>query len=104
MLNFKPKAKAEDRRLSERHAARGLAKIQTGAGSLPRDCWISDISDGGVRLHSERMDLPDEFTLVLPGVDRRRECRVVWRLGHEIGAEFVDRFAPGFAQQVARRG
>jgi hypothetical protein len=104
VLNFKSKAKAEDRRLSERHAARGLAKIQSGAGSLPRDCWISDISDGGVRLHSERMDLPDEFTLVLPGVDRRRECRVVWRLGHEIGAEFVDRFAPGFAQQVARRG
>ena len=103
MLNFKPRAKPEDRRRSERHATRGLAKIQTGTGSLPRDCWVSDISDGGVRLHSERMDVPDEFTLVLPGVNGRRECRVVWRLGNEIGAEFIDRIAPGFAQQVAGR-
>ena len=103
MFNFKAKATAEDRRRSERHNTRGLAKIQTGAGSLPRDCWISDISDGGVRLHSERMDVPDEFTLVLPGIERRRECRVVWRLGHEIGAEFTDRVDPGFAAQVAGR-
>ena len=103
MFKFKPRAKPEERRRSERHTVRGLAKIQTGAGSLPRDCWVSDISDGGVRLHSERMDLPDEFTLVLPGVGGRRECRVVWRLGNELGAEFIDRVAPGFAQQAAGR-
>ena len=103
MFKFKPKAAPEERRRSERHTARGLAKIQTGAGSLPRDCWISDISDGGVRLHSERTDVPDEFTLLLPGVGGRRECRVVWRLGNELGAEFIDRFDPGFAQQVASR-
>lgn len=103
MFKFKPKARPEERRRNERHVARGLAKIQTGTGSLPRDCWVSDISDGGVRLHSERMDVPDEFTLVLPGAGGRRECRVVWRLGSELGAEFIDRFAPGFAQQVAGR-
>src|SRR6476619_1488020 len=103
MFKFKPRARPEDRRRSERHNTRGLAKIQTGAGSLPRDCWISDISDGGVRMHSERMDVPDEFTLVLPGMTVRRECRVVWRLGHEIGAEFTDRVDPGFAAQVAGR-
>jgi hypothetical protein len=103
MFNFKAKAKAENRRRSERHNTRGLAKIQTGAGSLPRDCWISDISDGGVRLHSERMDVPDDFTLVLPGMSARRECRVVWRLGHEIGAQFIDGLAPGFALQVTGR-
>src|SRR3989442_15410775 len=101
MLNFRAKAKSEDRRRSERHTARGLAKIQTGAGSLPRDCWISDISDGGGRLHSERMDVPDEFTLLLPGVNGRRECRVVWRLGHEIGAEFIGRSRPGVPQREA---
>jgi len=103
MFKFKPKAAPEERRRSERHAARGLAKIQTGTGSLPRDCWISDISDGGVRLHTERTDVPDEFTLLLPGVGGRRECRVVWRLGNELGAEFIDPPAPGFAQQVAAR-
>ena len=104
MLKFKPRAEPVNRRRSERHAVRGLAKILTGAGSLPRDCWISDISDGGVRLHAERMDVPDEFILVLPAVNGgRRECRVAWRLGHEIGAEFIGRITPGFAREVARR-
>jgi len=98
MFKFKPRAVPEDRRRSERHSTRGLAKIQTGAGSLPRDCWISDMSDGGVRLHAE-VDVPEEFILVLPG--GRRDCRVVWRLGHEVGAEFIDAAAPGFARRVA---
>src|SRR3954470_18199317 len=101
MVKFKPKMAAENRRRSERHAMRGLAKIQLGTGSLPRDCWVSDISDGGVRLHSE-MDVPDEFILILPGHQGgRRDCRVVWRLGHEIGAEFADNIAAGFARRVA---
>ena len=30
---------------------RGMGKIMGGAGTLPRDCWISDVSDGGARLH-----------------------------------------------------
>jgi hypothetical protein len=99
MLKFKPKAKAEDRRRSERVSMRGLAKIQLGTGSLPRDCWISDVSDGGVRLHAEGVAVPEEFILMLPGIGGgRRECRVVWRLGHE----FVDGFAHGFAQRIAR--
>jgi len=102
MLKFKPREKPENRRRSERHAMRGLAKIQLGTGSFPRDCWITDISDGGVRLHCE-FEVPDAFVLVLPGADGRRECRVAWRLGHELGAEFVDQFASGFARQVAGR-
>ena len=102
MVKFKPKMAAENRRRSERLAMRGLGKIQAGTGSLPRDCWVSDVSDGGVRLHCE-FDVPDEFILALPGRNgARRECRVVWRLGHEIGAEFIDAFAPGFAHSVAQ--
>jgi hypothetical protein len=102
MLKFKPRAKAENRRRSERLPMRGLAKIQLATGSLPRDCWVSDISDGGVRLHAEDVSVPEQFILLLPGSHGgRRECRVVWRLGHEIGAEFVDGIAAGFAQRVA---
>ena len=101
MFEFKSRANPEDRRRTQRHAVRGMGKILSGAGSLPRDCWISDISDGGARMHAE-VDPPDEFTLVLPG-GSRRECRVVWRLGHEAGVEFVDSFTPGFGQQVAGR-
>ena len=102
MLKFKPKLKAENRRRSERLAMRGIAKIQLGTGSLPRDCWLSDVSDGGVRLHAE-FEIPDEFTLMLPGPQGgRRDCRVVWRLGHEVGAEFSDPLTPGFAHEIAR--
>ena len=104
MLKPKPKLRPEERRRSERHAMRGLGKIQFAAGSLLRDCWISDISDGGVRLHAEGVAIPDEFVLTLPGLSgQRRDCRVAWRLGHEIGAEFVDAGPDGFARQVARR-
>ncbi len=102
MLKLKPKMAAENRRRSERLAMRGMAKLILATGSLPRDCWVSDISDGGVRLHAE-FEVPDEFILMLPGAGGRRECRVAWRLGAEIGAQFIDGFAPGFAQQVAGR-
>jgi hypothetical protein len=99
MLRFKRKQRSEDRRRSERHLVRGPAQLLFG--SLPRDCWISDISDGGVRLHAEGVEVPDEFTLLLAGRRERRECRVVWRLGHEIGAEFSDAGSRGFAHRVA---
>jgi len=99
MLRFKRKERPEDRRRSERHLVRGPAQLLFG--SLPRDCWISDISDGGVRLHAEGVEVPDEFTLLLPPRRERRECRVVWRLGHEIGAEFIDGGARDFARRVA---
>ena len=79
---------------------RGIGKILGGSGSLPRDCWITDISDGGARLHSEA-DVPDEFVLALP-TGSRRECRVVWRLGHEAGVAFTDGVMPGFGQRAAR--
>ena len=54
-----------------------------------------------MRLHTEGMDVPDEFTLVLTGNGGRRDCRVAWRLGHEMGAQFVDRPQSGFARKMA---
>jgi len=69
-----------------------MGKIQVGAGTLPRDCLITDISDGGVRLHVEGYEVPDEFVLLLSGegvAAKERAYRVVWRLGYEIGARFV---------------
>lgn len=92
----------EDKRRTHRYHVSGIAKIQCGAGALPRDCLVTDISDGGVRLHAERIEIPDEFVLLLTGRDGgRRECRVVWRLGFEIGAEFTDVPRRGFACRIA---
>lgn len=95
-------AKLKDRRQSQRYRVSGMAKIRANAGTLPRDCWVSDVSDGGVRLHVEHVEVPEQFTLVFAAVGNRpRECRVVWRLGCEVGAEFTDRTDMGFARRMA---
>ncbi len=83
-----------ERRRSRRYLLNRMAKIQLGLGALPRDCLVTDMSDGGVRLHVEGFDVPDEFVLLLSGEGlgaKERAYRVVWRLGSEIGAKFVSR-------------
>jgi hypothetical protein len=93
-----------ERRQTERHRVSGPAKIRPHAGALARDCWVSDISEGGVRLYAEHVEVPEEFILVCSAAGNRpRECRVVWRLGCEVGAEFVDRRDMGLPRRVAAR-
>ena len=67
-----------------------MAKFHSGL--LPRDCMITDMSERGARLYSE-IEMPQTFTLAISGEGNhdRRECRVVWRLGGELGVEFTDR-------------
>jgi hypothetical protein len=90
-----------ERRRSERHSIDRFARIQGGVGSLPRECLIVDISDHGIRLHAENIDVPDQFLVTITGLNQdRRECRVIWRLGFEIGAEFTDD-PRNFASHVA---
>ncbi len=85
------KLRKPERRRSSRQLINRIAQIQLGAGALPRDCLITDISAGGVRLHVEGYDVPDDFVLFLSGDGIAKECayRVVWRLENEIGASFV---------------
>jgi hypothetical protein len=80
----------EERRRHRRYTINRIAKFQTDSGALPRDCMITDISKQGARLFADGVDVPDQFHLLISG-DRhsRRECKVVWRLGGEIGVTFV---------------
>ncbi len=78
-----------NRRRSERRLCRRFAKIQFGTGSLPRDCTITDISDGGVKVIAEYVDIPSDFTIIL-SEGRPRQCKLAWRIGCEFGAQFVD--------------
>jgi hypothetical protein len=80
---------AANRRRSERSLCRRIAKIQCGAGSLPRDCTITDVSSGGVKVVAEYLEIPPNFTLIF-APDHSRQCRLAWRIGCEFGAEFVD--------------
>ena len=80
-----------ERRKLARRVINRVARFSGDDGSLPRSCLITDISDGGARLYSEA-DMPQKFTLQVSsdGGDARRDCRVVWRLGCEVGVEFTD--------------
>src|SRR4030095_2331966 len=91
-----------DRRKSERASCQGGAKIQFVGGSLPRDCTITDISDGGVRVIAENLDVPEEFTLIL-STGRPRLCRLAWRIGCECSAQFIDHMATALSQHSAPR-
>jgi hypothetical protein len=90
-----------DQRKALRYTLERYAKISSRTASLPRDCLIVDISDSGIRIHAENVEVPDDFTIQITGISNgRRECRVIWRLGFEIGAEFSD-LRRGFAERLA---
>jgi hypothetical protein len=78
-----------NRRGSERLPCRRVAKIQFGSGSLPRDCTVTDVSQGGVKVIAEYLDIPPEFTIIL-STGGPRQCRLAWRIGCELGAQFID--------------
>jgi hypothetical protein len=81
----------KERRQSPRLAFNRYARIQLEGSGSTRDCLIINMSEDGVRLHSEMADLPNEFTLVMADAHpQRRSCRVAWRLGFEFGAKFID--------------
>ena len=91
--------RSEERRRSPRRHIYRLAKIELGAGIHARDCHVIDISDDGVRLNVGRLDVPNEFVLLLSGdgVVRENAYKVAWRRGHEVGAKFVSVVRSGFA-------
>ncbi len=63
-----------------------------GADTLPHECLILGISDGGVRLYVVGFDVPDEFVLLLlgdDGIEEVNKFRVVWRSGSDVGAKFI---------------
>ena len=78
-----------NRRGAERTQCRRVAKIQFGTGSLPRDCTVTDVSAGGVKVIAEYPDIPAEFTIIL-STGSPRQCRLAWRIGCELGAQFID--------------
>jgi len=82
----------DERRRHRRYAINRIAKFQADATSLPRDCMITDISKQGARLFADGIEVPDQFHLLISADGERgsrRECKVVWRLGGEIGVTFI---------------
>ena len=81
----------KERRKSPRYNFNRYARIQAEASGPTRDCLIVNMSEDGVRLHYEISEGLGDFTLVMTDAKPpRRSCRVVWRIGFEIGAKFTD--------------
>ena len=78
-------------RSSSRESLGTRAWIRVDDGFSVRPCTVADLSNTGVRLVvDEPHAVAARFRLLLrrdaiPG----RRCRVIWRKGQEIGAEFV---------------
>src|SRR4029079_16577314 len=79
-----------NRRRSERRVCRSFAKIQFATGGLARDCMITDVSDGGVKIIADYPEIPPEFTVIFSTGQRPRACKMAWRIGGELGAQFID--------------
>ena len=81
----------KESRRTPRQAIGSKAWIRLDGGFSVRPCRLVDMSSTGVRIMLEApRDVAGQFSLLLsrdaaPG----RRCRVKWRNGSEIGAEFV---------------
>ena len=60
-----PARAMQEKRKSQRQPISRYAKLQLPGGSLPRDCLVTDMSEGGVRLHVEGVDVPEQFAVLL---------------------------------------
>ena len=79
-----------ERRKAPRRTFNRVAQFHSDDNPVPSNCIVTDISDGGARLYSDK-ETPESFKLSIFTEDTRlqRECRVIWRLGGEVGVEFV---------------
>ena len=78
----------EEKRKGARQNLDRAAKFQAQGMTRARDCQVIEISDAGVRLHAASGRVTNRFTLLISS--GQRECRVIWRAGNEVGAEFVE--------------
>ena len=79
-----------ERRSHDRIKINRVARIYADQIGVTCECTISDISEGGARLFVSDVELPERFMLQVFGdKSAREECKVVWRLGGEMGVQFV---------------
>jgi|SoiMethySBSTD1v2_1073268.scaffolds.fasta_scaffold614670_2 hypothetical protein len=81
-----------ERRLHQRVTINRVARIHADRVGLTYECTITDLSEGGARLFVADVEIPEQFFLHISGdKPMREECKVVWRLGGEMGVRFVTR-------------
>jgi PilZ domain len=78
-------------RRTVRQSVNSPAWMETGRSTRLDKCRLVDISANGARLFVENIDeTPDHFNLLLSRFGHPSyRCNVVWRLGNEVGVEFL---------------
>ena len=57
--------------------------------NAPQYCVVTEMSDGGMRIHAIEYRIPDEFVLRLTRHRYAKAYRVIWRSARKIGAELI---------------
>lgn len=83
-------AVAGDRRRSARSAVSRVVTVEPSPNVPGHEALVTNLSRHGARLFVRDIELPDRFAMIFADTRERRECNVVWRIGPEIGVEFVD--------------
>jgi hypothetical protein len=78
-------------RRTVRQSVNSPAWMETGRSARLDKCRLVDISANGARLFVENIDeTPDHFNLLLSRFGHPSyRCNVVWKLGNEVGVEFL---------------
>ncbi len=80
-----------ERRGAPRQRLGRLATMLVGGGVPPRYCLVIDSSDGGVRVNSNGVKIPDVFELRFSDSGHFRDgaYQVIWRNDPIVGAKFL---------------
>jgi hypothetical protein len=86
----------EERRRMPRKPFGQMAAIVVKQGAEPRGCFVIDVSDSGVQLHMNGVDVSDVFALLFrpDGPSLSGNYQVVWREGPILGAKFIGAAPP----------
>ncbi|MGB8401669.1 PilZ domain-containing protein [Bradyrhizobium sp.] len=84
-----PRAKVQREPRRQMHKQPAWITVDDGVTRL--DCFVLDVSPGGVRIETDvEIDLGGRFTLALvPAHPKRQPCEVVWRRGRTYGVKFL---------------
>ena len=78
----------EERRKTPRWRVEYIANLVSD-GNAPWYCLVTEMSDGGLRIHAIEYGIPDKFVLRLTRHGYAKAYRVIWRNGRKIGAELI---------------
>jgi hypothetical protein len=80
-----------DRRRTPRRAVSRVVTVEPSPNVPGQEALVTNMSRGGARLFVRDIVLPDNFAVIFADTRERRECKVAWRIGPELGVEFTDR-------------